>query len=264
MTDPVEALGLRIDDDDYRPQAPVRWSQPYPGHLVVALTAVGALLVGFLIATGITTGRSAAQLQDERNGQLVELINARQERVDAQAAQLEGLRADLAAAEAEVTGPTGLRSAVRRAEQQAGLTGVAGPGLRVTFDDAGSSCRGAQQQDCRIQDADLQLAVNTVFALGAEAVAINGERVIATTAIRGAGRAILVNYRVLSPPYVVEVVGDAQRLSRDFPLTGLATDFEAWTGRYGLGFSYEAAADLVLPAFGGSVRFRSARVGEAS
>jgi uncharacterized protein YlxW (UPF0749 family) len=264
MADPVEALGLRIDGDDYRAPPPVRWSQPYPGHLVVALTALGALLVGFLIATGITTGRSAAQLQDVRNQELVELINARQERVDAQAAQLEALRADLAAAEAQVTAPTGLRAAVARAEQQAGLTGVAGPGLRLTFDDAGTSCRGAQQQDCRIQDADLQLAVNTLFGLDAEAVAINGERVIATTAIRGAGRAILVNYRVLSPPYVVEVVGDRQRLERDFPATPFAQDFEAWKSRYGLGFSHEPVGDLVLPPYGGSLRFRTATIGEAS
>jgi uncharacterized protein YlxW (UPF0749 family) len=263
MTDPVEVLGLRLDDDDYRPSPPARWSQPYPGHLVLVLTALGALLVGFLIATGITTGRSAAQLQEERNGELIELINARQERVVDQAAQLEVLRADLSAAEAEVTRPTGLRAAVARAEQQAGLTSVVGPGLRITFDDAGSGCRGAQQQDCRIQDADLQLAVNTLFGLDAEAIALNGERVIATTAIRGAGRAILVNYRVLSPPFVLEAVGDQQRLSRDFPGTGFAQDFETWKSRYGLGFSYEPADDLLLPPYGGSLRFRTASVSEA-
>lgn len=262
MTDPAAALGLRIDPDEYRPSPPVRWRQPYPGHAVLALTVIGALLVGFLIATGITAGRSAARAQDERNAELVALINARQEHVDAQAAQLEALRAELAAAEAEVTGPSGLGAAVARAEQLAGLTRISGPGIRVRFDDAGPGCRGATEQDCRIQDVDLQLALNTLFGLGAEAVAINGERVIATTAVRSAGRAILVNYRVLTPPYVIEAVGDADKLARDFPRTGLAQDFETWTGAYGLGFSHEVVSDLELPAYGGSIGFRQATVWE--
>lgn len=264
MTDPIQVLGLRIDDDDYRSSAPARWAQPYPGHLVAVLTAVGALLVGFLIATGITTGRSAAEIQDVRKSELVELISARQDRVEAQALQLEGLRAELTAVEAEVTAPAGLRSTVTRAEAQAGLTRVAGPGLRITLDDAGSSCRGTQEQDCRIQDTDIQLAANTLFALDAEALAINGERVIATTAIRGAGRAILVNYRVLSPPYVVEAVGDQRRLARDFPATTFASDFEAWEARYGLGFSWEAADELLLPPYGGTLRFLETTVAEGA
>jgi uncharacterized protein YlxW (UPF0749 family) len=262
--DPVEVLGLRLDFDDYAPVAPARWAQPYPGHTVLALTAVGALLVGFIIATGVTTGRSAALEQDARNADLVELINVRQAHVDAQAAQLEALRAELAATEAEFAGPPGLRSAVAAAERSAGMTPVAGPGIRVTFDDAGSGCRSAQQQDCRIQDLDLQLAANTLLALGAEGVAVNGERLIATTAIRGAGRAILVNYRVLAPPYVVEAVGDARQLARDLPETPLARDFEAWTGQYGLGFSWEAVEQLTLPSYGGSLRLRHAAVSDVA
>ncbi len=263
MTDPIEALGLRIDDDDYRPVQSVRWAQPYPGHTVLALTTLGALVVGFLLTLGVTAGRDVAEAQQARSTELVALINARQEHVDAQALQLEQLRGQLAAAEAEVTGPGGLGTAVARAEQQAGLTRIGGPGLRVTFDDAGSSCRGLTPEDCRIQDADLQLAVNTLFGLGAEALAVNGERLIATTAIRGAGRAILVNYRVLTPPYVVEAVGNPQQLARDFPTSAIAGDFEVWKSRYGLGFTHEVAEALVLPAYGGSVRFRGTSIGDA-
>jgi uncharacterized protein YlxW (UPF0749 family) len=261
MTDPIEALGLRLDDDDYRPAQPLRWAQPYPGHAVLALTTVGALLVGFLLALGITAGRDAAAVKEIRRGELVALISARQEHVDAQAGQLEQLRTELAAAEAEITGPSHLADAVARAEQEAGLTRVDGPGMRVTFDDATSTCRGLTPEDCRIQDADLQLAVNALFGLGAEAVAVNGERVISTTAIRGAGRAILVNYRVLTPPYVIEAVGDGDLLEAEFALTSIALDFEAWKDRYGLGFVMEPVDVLELPSYGGSVRFRQAAIG---
>jgi uncharacterized protein YlxW (UPF0749 family) len=262
-TGEVSLLGLRIETDDYRRTAPVRWRQPYPGHAVLALTILGALLVGFLIGTGVTAGRTEAQAQSARNAELVELINARQAHVDLQAQQLEALRSQLADVEDDLTVPAGLRTSVRRAEQQAGLTGVAGPGLRVTMDDAGASCRG-EPLDCRIVDADLQLVLNALLDLGAEAVAINGERVIATTAIRAAGRAILVNYRVLSPPYVVEAVGDPNRLGRDFPTSAIARDFTAWKDVYGLGFAWETAQDLRLPAYGGSLRFRAAGVAEGA
>jgi uncharacterized protein YlxW (UPF0749 family) len=262
MGDPGEILGLRLDADEYRPAPPTRWRQPYPGLAVTIMTAIGALLVGFLITTGVVTGRSAAQDQSARNAELVELITTRQQHVDAQAEQLEELRARVFTAQEELTGPTALRTAVVRAEQASGMSRVAGPGIRVTFDDASSGCPGVQQQDCRIQDTDLQLAVNTLFGLGAEAVAVNGERIIATTAIRSAGRAILVNYRVLSPPYVVEAIGNPQALVRDFPTSSLATDFEIWKGRYGLGFAYEAAERLELPAYSGSLRFTGAAVEE--
>lgn len=259
MADPAEVLGLRPDADAYRPPPPVRWSQPYSSRSVLVLTTIGALLVGFLIATGITTGRSAAEAQDVRNAELVELITVRQARVDAQSFQLEELRARLSVIEEEVTGPTSLRTAVRRAEEAAGMNRMAGPGLRISFAD-GTGC--ARAEDCHIQDTDLQLAVNTAFALGAEAVAVNGERVIATTAIRSAGRAILVNYRVLSPPYLVEAIGDPVALERDFGTTELARNFDSWKSEYGLGFSFERADEVVVPAYSGSIRIRRATVGE--
>ncbi|MDP8970616.1 MAG: DUF881 domain-containing protein, partial [Actinomycetota bacterium] len=147
-------------------------------------------------------------------------------------------------------------------ENAAGLTALRGPGVTVTLGDASGTCPTGRPDDCRIQDVDVQLGVNTLFAVGAEAVAINDERLIATTAVRSAGGSILVNYRVLTSPYVIEAIGDPGRLRSGFLESQLGQDFQVWRDVYGLGFSVAEAQQLTVPAFAGSVGLRAATVGD--
>ena len=265
MHDPMRSLGLSDVADDYRPPPPNRWSEPWSANLVLVLIAVGALVVGFLITAGISAGRSVAELQDARKADLIALIEQRQERVDALAAHLDELRGQVAEMEEQAAaGVPALARDVKRVEESAGLVPVAGPGLQVTLEDATGACPSGQPQDCEIQDTDLQLAVNTLFGSGAEAVAVNGERIIATSAIRSAGRAVLVNYRVLTPPYEVSAVGDAEGLEAAFTASAFARDFEVWTDVYGLGFDVAVEERIELPAYGGSIRIQHATVAEGA
>jgi len=225
------------------------------------LTAAGALLVGFLLSVGLSAGREAARVQNERKDELIALVDARQTRAEALGAQLEQLRSEVAAAESRAAeGLPLLQVQVAEVEAAAGLTPVQGPGLELRFADATTACPTGRAEDCRIQDVDLQLAVNTLFALGSEAVAVNGERVISTTAIRSAGGSILVNYRVLTSPYEVQAIGDAGALKEGIADSSLTSDFEVWRDVYGLGFAVAAGDELEVPAFTGSVRLRAATV----
>ena len=257
--DPGRALGLRFEDD-YQQSPPPRWSQPWSSAAVRATTVIAALLVGFLLTTGLTAGRQAAQAQSARKTELIALVNARQQRTAALGERLETLRAEVAAAEQSVrtAGAPALNARLEQVEAITGLTGLRGPGLRVTFADAEGTCSTGRPEDCRIQDVDLQLATNTLWGVGAEGVAINGERVIATTAIRSAGSSVLINYRVLTSPYVIEAVGDPDSLERQFLTSELAEDFEVWRDAFGLGFDAEAVEEVVLPPYTGPVRLRSA------
>lgn len=259
MTDAAAPLGL--DDHpahEYPHGPPTRWSRPWSSSVVTALTAIGALVVGFMLVAGMSAGRTSALEKDARKDELIALIAARQEHTEQLAAQLEDLRAQVSEAESDVAaGAPSLTARLSEVEQAAGLTSVTGPGLRVTFNDADPGC-AAREEDCRILDSDLQQAVNALFAAGAEAITVNGERVIGTTAIRRAGRQILVNYRVLTPPYIVEAVGDPERLDLDFARSEIATRFASWTEVYGLGFSTEVVEGLELNAYGGSVQLRAA------
>lgn len=259
MTDPAQALGLHFEDD-YAAQPTTRWRQPWPSRTVQAMTAIGALIVGFLLTTGLTAGREAAVAQDERKDELIALIDARQERTDALAVRLEELRREVGAAEQSVApaGTAGLNEQLNRAEAAAGLTAVQGPGVQMTFSDATGTCSTGRVEDCRIQDVDLQLATNVLWGLGAEAIAVNGERIISTTAIRSAGSSILINYRVLASPYVIEAIGDSDALRDGFLASELAQDFEVWRDVFGLGFTETVVPELTLPAYTGSVRLRTA------
>ena len=84
-----------------------------------------------------------------------------------------------------------------------------GRGLRLVLTDAPSDDPDVVDPSLRVQDVDLQVVVNGLWAAGAEAIAVNGQRLTAMTAIRSAGDAVLVDLVALSSPYTVEAVGDA-------------------------------------------------------
>ena len=94
----------------------------------------------------------------------------------------------------------------------------------ITVNDAPGSAAsaGANPRDQsaaeqgRVQDRDLQTVVNGLWASGAEAISINGQRLTQLSAIRSAGEAILVNFRPLSPPYVISAIGDADPMQALF------------------------------------------------
>jgi uncharacterized protein YlxW (UPF0749 family) len=102
----------------------------------------------------------------------------------------------------------------------------------------------------QIHDSDLQLVVNALWSAGAEAVAINDSRLVATTPIRAAGGTIVVNFRPLSPPYRVTAVG-ADRAA--FESSEIARRFKRWTDLFGLGFSVQSRGAVEVPGYTGRV-----------
>jgi len=141
----------------------------------------------------------------------------------------------------------------------AGVVPVTGPGLRVVLTD-GVPVDGAARDDgsTYVLDLDLQTLVNGLWAAGAEAVAVNGERVTSTTAIRGAGAAVLVDSTAVSSPYTVEAIGHAEtmqtRLARLAAGQSLAS-----LAQYGIDVRMSAQRTLELPGRG-QITLRSAQV----
>ncbi len=254
MADPAEALGLgQSPPHDYGPRDPRRWRAPWSAHAVTALTALGALTVGFLLAAALSAGREAAEAQDARKDELIDLIGERIERTEELSAQLDTLRGRVAEAEeVAFAGVAVLRSDVEALELAAGLTDLTGPGVVLVLDDASDPCP-QRPADCRIQDVDLQLAINTLFAAGAEAVAVNDQRVLSVTAVRSAGQTVLVNRQVLTAPYELVALGDRDALEETVAGSSLAADFAVWRDEFGLRFDLETTPAADVPAFRGSV-----------
>jgi uncharacterized protein YlxW (UPF0749 family) len=146
---------------------------------------------------------------------------------------------------------------------------VTGPGLQITLADAPASSasgsgadprQGTTPDQGRVLDRDLQSVVNGLWAAGAEAVSVNGQRLTARSAIRYAGQAILVDFRPLVPPYVVSAVGDAAGLQTRFAAGAAGAYLQALRDNYDVQAAIVPSANLKLPGAGGSsTRFAYAR-----
>ncbi len=224
-------------DPDY-PEAGAGGS-PRRSLVVLVVLLVFGLMAGVSLAS---TLRAAPQIQQERD----EL----QARVEAAAARVDALRAE-AAALAEVNreladDAAGLDPAtqaeLKLLETTAGTRAVTGPGVTVRVDDGEG---GGQAQ---VVDADLRQLVNQLWRSGAEAVAINGHRLSARTAIRGAGDAITVDYRSLTRPYQVEAIGDSERIISEFPNSPGGQWWAYLQQNYQVAFELRRAEELTLPA----------------
>jgi uncharacterized protein YlxW (UPF0749 family) len=154
-----------------------------------------------------------------------------------------------------------------------GAVATTGPGLEVTVDDAASVADAGDGSDPRDQDApedgrvldqDLQLVVNGLWAAGAEAISINGQRLTALSAIRSAGQAVLVDYRPLSPPYRISAVGDPERLRARFAAGPGGRDLRELQENFGVRAEVATAQRMTLPASSTVVTRRAKAVLPAS
>jgi uncharacterized protein YlxW (UPF0749 family) len=230
-------------------------AQPVTRRAVALLVGFG--LAGLVLAAAAAHTRAAAPSVAVERTALIERIRAQAERADALQRQLDGLRAEVDRIRGSALDLTAAGSAARAELDQltavSGAVQVRGPGVRVVVDDASPSrpAAGSDSGYGRVLDRDLQRLLNGLWAAGAEAVSINGQRLTALTAIRSAGDAILVAYRPLSPPYEIIALGDPEQLEVDFVDGPGGRWFRVLQDNYGIRFSVTRADDLRLPAASG-------------
>ncbi len=227
-----------------------------------------------LVALGLVTGIAAAQVKRREaslggvRAQLVADVQRRTGDTDALAKQTAALREEVARLQASglAAGTAGAQVGRQLAavELAAGVGAVSGPGVVVRLDDAAAPKDAAAQGSTtlepgnpgRVLDRDLQDVVNGLWAAGAEAISVNDLRLTTQTAIRSAGEAILVDFRPLSPPYVVRAVG-GQELQPSFVDGAAGRRMQSYTSLYGLRFAVSTDDNLTLPG-SGSPRLRFA------
>jgi uncharacterized protein YlxW (UPF0749 family) len=220
----------------------------------------GLALFGFL---AVVAGRSQPADPDARlprRFRLVGLIHREQAQANGLRVDADRLRERLAAIRKDAAsrhGGTG--DAERRLsviEGTNGLMPVAGPGLKVTLDDSQlKNSPTGNLNDLVIHSQDVQAVVNGLWRSGADAIAINGQRLVGTSAVLCVGNTLLLNGTVHSPPYVVSAVGARQdQFEGDDLVRRLHDDADV----FGLRFSVSKEGDLRLPAFTGAASPRYA------
>lgn len=221
------------------------------GPVGAVVMAVFAVLV---VTAGAQTSRNSVNDERERQ-ELVSQVNAARAGTAADRTRLVSLRAEVARLRAQQLrgddSAGGLLARIQLLGAEAGTIAVRGPGLRVVADDA----PGADSARNQVLDTDLQKLVNGLWEAGAEAIAIDGQRLTNLSTIRLAGGAITVNSRSLRRPYVLTVIGDKDTLPARFAET---TSGQAWLDlqtQVGLRLSLTPVSQVRLPAAEVSLRY---------
>jgi uncharacterized protein YlxW (UPF0749 family) len=243
----------------------------FRGHRLSAWTAlvpVAALAAGVLFAT---SGRTA--LGTDLRGDVIELpgLVAARERENAQRqAELTELQAEVEAL-TELAGTRDGAVAAARARGERGALSAAleplrGPGIEITLDDApqradGARPNGARPDDLVIHESDVQAVVNAVWAAGADGVAIQDQRLIATSAVRCVGNTLLLHGRTWSPPFVVSAIVDPDAVRAQLAVSPEVAVLQQAVADYGLTLAVTDRSDVLLPEYDGPLVMEYATAG---
>lgn len=255
-TDPPDKLRAHVTRRSTR--ADTRW-----WVLAVAVCAVVGLLLG--------TTRHISDGTELRSGDTTRLADL----VDAARASSEDAQRSRDALEQQVdtiqqrtaSGDTDVADALARIDSLADAAGreaASGAGLTVTMADAsrgpdGAYASDASPNDLVVHQVDVQSVLNALWAGGASAIAMQDQRLVASSAPRCIGNTLLLGGRTYSPPYVMTAIGDQDRLRAALKNEPGVRLYEQYALRYGLRYDVETTADVSVPAYTESVRMRYAQ-----
>ncbi|MEA3346316.1 MAG: DUF881 domain-containing protein [Chloroflexota bacterium] len=156
-----------------------------------------------------------------------------------------------------------LRDELGAQRMRAGLVATRGPGVVVSLDDSdiANSPPDVDLNPYIVHGYDLRDAANLLWLAGAEAVAVNDERIVASTSIYCVGSTIMVNDTRLSPPYTVRAIGDPAALYAVAMDPAYLRDLHRRVQQLGLKLAVDQRQEMVLPAFEGSFTLEYTQAG---
>lgn len=217
--------------------------------------AAGLVLAALVVTLGAAEARVSAPVLAKERGELIERIDTETSAADKLESQVDKTRDDVGERQRKALekhgGDQGQLVALL-----SGATAVKGTGVKLVVDDAkGTDQGGGGPRETssftdtgRVRDRDMQRVVNGLWQSGAEAIAINGQRLTALSAIRAAGDAILVDNKPLVPPYTVLAVGDGKRLSTAFEDSADGQYLRALKDTFDIRTSMSVQDEVRLPA----------------
>ncbi|MBM7458793.1 DUF881 domain-containing protein [Rhodococcus coprophilus] len=230
------------------------------GSATLAVCLVGGLLIG--TTRGVSDGNELRIGDSQRLSDLVRAAQADTEDLantrDDLAAQVAQVQARVAATDDDVAFVLDELASVA---DPAGQTALRGPGVTVTLTDAsrdadGKYPSGASPDDLVVHQQDVQSVLNAMWAGGAEAISMQDQRIVATSAPRCIGNTLLLHGRTYSPPYVITALGDPSRLETALDAEPGIRLYKQYATRYGLGYTQTSGDDMSVPAYTGGAPTR--------
>jgi len=236
---------------------PSRWS------LLVPVVGVAA---GLLFATSAQTAKgtdlrpSGTDLADVIRAQ-TRAVQARTEAVRSLREQVDRLTQQSAPGNSAVTQ---LQQRSAALAPVAGTEAVRGPAITVTLNDAKRSAaslpQGFTADDIVVHQQDVQGVVNALWAGGAEAMMLQDQRVISTSAVRCVGNTLILQGRVYSPPYVIKAIGDVQGMQQSLDSNPTVSIYKQYVDVLGLGYDVKTSNVATFPAYTGTTSLTHASV----
>ncbi len=213
------------------------------------------------LAAGLIFGTSAALARSEpltatEPADLAGLIQQRTTSVERLTDQVGEISTEVEQLERDNSDSTLTTQISRQADELApvvGLGPVRGPAVQVTLDDAGYTLdtlpQGYDVDDVVVHQQDVQAVVNALWAGGAEAMMIQDQRVISSSAVQCVGNTLYLQGRVYSPPYTITAIGDVESMETSLELDPIVENYRGWSKRLGLGYVVEGLSSVDLPGF---------------
>lgn len=225
------------------------------------VTTILVCVIAGLMMTVAGLAARGTDLRSDRNADMRDLIVSQSQRNEELRLQINELQAEVDALTTGSQGRTDYSSDLVFAESAASMTAVSGPGMRVTLTDAPADVKppGVGDDSLVVHQQDIQAVVNALWAGGAEAMTIQGQRVIATTGIKCVGNTVVLHGIPYAPPYVIEAIGDGESMQAALDESPAVGIYRQYTEAYGLGYEAETADNLELPSFSGSTGVRFAK-----
>ncbi|MGH3500936.1 MAG: DUF881 domain-containing protein [Nocardioidaceae bacterium] len=210
---------------------------------------------GLLAMTSMVNAHGTDLRAGRSSTSLVEVVSQQRHEVQSLRAETRQLQAQVDQLSTHVKGGgvDKLQAKLNRMEQPVGLQAVSGSGLVVTLDDAP---RGEAESDTDIDpnllvvhQQDIQAVVNALWAGGAEAISLEGKRIITTTGIKCVGNTVVLQGVPYSPPYDIVAIGDPTKLYDALLASPEVQNYRDYVGPpYNLGWSLRSSNDLDVPA----------------
>jgi uncharacterized protein YlxW (UPF0749 family) len=229
-------------------------------------TPLACLVAGLLFMTSFVSAGG----NDLRAGRYDDLPGL----AEAEADKVERLRKEQATLVEQIDdltedlGATDASTATQQAEElrgPAGLEAVNGPGLTITLSDAPEAVLETAEtevSDLVVHQQDIQAVVNALWAGGAEAMMIQGQRVVSTTGIRCVGNTVVLHDVPYAPPYVISAIGPIDQMLQGIEDSKYIGFYLEAVAAYQLGWELEFEEDLHIPAYQGSTELSHARPAE--
>lgn len=221
-------------------------------HAKIMLVLVFAVL-GFMLATQIKTTERQKTINVQRAEELTERLRVVEQQRDDLAKEIEKLQANNSSDKV-------LENELERLKEFAGEVPLEGKGIQLILDDSKVTAQVGENPNLYIiHDDDLLRVINELRAAGAEAISINGERLVSTSEIRCAGPTLSVNNNRSAPPYVILAIGNPSNLASALKLRGGVLDtFKFW----GIQAELTMPEVVKIPAFKGHRTFEYAQAAE--